>query len=387
MCGAASVLSRMMPRFGKIDVRRSDGSQCVVKSVSVGTMHVGLLTTEGELYTFGSNAGGCAGHPVLITFAPRPRIVRALYVMPHNMARSKATRQSSTYAKRTPAIAVNGRTSGKGERRCTHTQLDPQAWWEVDLGQLCAIERVIVWNRSDKPADESRAADEYTGRLFPFWIFVSQTEFSDAVGGKSFALAYRQSCEMKKFTQNKRRTEWSVPANTIGRYVRIQLEKQNYLHIAEVEVYGTTGTRLAVSKVSDVKCGNMVTMALIKPRVDKHEIETAYTTAVRADAHASEVLKHYPIYFEMHDKWRRGANVTRCTMCRGDAKCEICQLLTTWPLSDKELELIRHGPGPHKERPTLDFIGNLIVNQKPPKLDWEPPKHREVHGSQACVLQ
>ena len=389
MCGGATILPKMTPRFVKIDTNAGCGpkQKRVIHRISVGTMHAGLLSTDGELFTFGSNEGGCAGHPTIITFVPRPRIVRALYVAPHNMARGKATRQSSTYAKRTPALAVNGRVSGKGESRCTHTQLDPQAWWEVDLGELCVIERVIVWNRTDKPPDETRASDEYTKRLFPFWMFVSQLEYSDAVGGKSFAMAYRQSCEMKKFTKNRRRTEWNVPSNTIGRYVRIQLEKQNYLHIAEVEVYGTTGTRVAMSKVDDFRCGNMATVALIKPRVDKHEIEMAYKAAVRADAKASEILKHYPLYFEMYDKWGRGSNITRCTLCRGEMRCEVCQLLTTWPLTDEELGIIKNGSGPVKQRPGLDEIGALIVNQKPPKLEWEPPKRRKVHGSQACTIQ
>ena len=184
---------------------------------------------------------------------------------------------------------MNGKKSGKGERRCTHTQLDPQAWWEVDLGQLCVIERIIVWNRTDAPEDETRPRDEYTALLFPFWVFISQTEFSDLVGGKSFALAHRQSCELKKFTKNRRKSTWNVPANTVGRFVRIQLEKQNYLHIAEVEVFGRTGTRLGVSQVSSVKCGNCTTIAVVKPRVDKNELEAAYKTAVRADADAAFV--------------------------------------------------------------------------------------------------
>ena len=346
--------------------------------------------------------------------------MRALYVAPHNLARRKATRQSSTYAKRTPAIAVNGKKSGKGERRCTHTQLDPQAWWEVDLGQLCVIERIVVWNRTDKPEDETRPRDEYTSRLFPFWVFVSQTEFSDLVGGKSFALAHRQSCELKKFTKNRRKTTWNLPSNTIGRFVRIQLEKQNYLHIAEVEVFGRTGTRLGVSQVSSVKCGNCTTIAVVKPRVDKSELEAAYKAAVRADADAAFVLRRYPIYFEQYvmfiiwaikrvlyelcrylsfvfsdvhththtryDKWKRGENIMKCTMCRGRTKCPVCQLLTTWPLSENELELIRKGDGPINRRPGLKYIGNLIVNQPPPKLDWETPKRRKPNTSQACLV-
>lgn len=387
VCGAASVLRELTPQFVRLDMRRGQKAK-IVCGISCGTMHIGLRTMEGELYTFGSNKSGCTGHPIVIPFVPVPRLVQTLYVAPHNMARSKATRQSSTYANRSPAMGVNGRTSGNGERRCTHTQLDPQAWWEVDLGELCVIERVIVWNRTDEPPDDTRPRDEFTGRLFPFWIFVSQTEYEDTVGGTSFAKAYRQSVEMKKFTKNRRRTQWTVPANTIGRYVRIQLEKHNYLHIAEVQIFGITGTRIGVSQVSSVQCGNCVTAAIIHPREDEHELEAAYTTAVRADARSADILRNYPIFFEMYDKWGRGGKILNCTLCRGGARCDICQLLTTWPMSDEDHRRIKYGPNPDNEvRPNLDYIGKTIIDQRPPMVDWEPSSHRKPQASQACSLQ
>ena len=86
-----------------------------------------------------------------VPFVARPKLVRCLYVAPRNLSRGKATRQSSTYAGRTSATAVNGIREGKGEPMCTHTQLDPQAWWEVDLGQLCIINDITLWNREDSP--------------------------------------------------------------------------------------------------------------------------------------------------------------------------------------------------------------------------------------------
>ena len=79
-------------------------------------------------------------------------------------------------------------------------------------------------------------------------------------------------------------------------------------------------------------------------------------------------------------------NIMKCTMCRGRTKCPVCQLLTTWPLNENELELIRKGDGPINRRPGLKYIGNLIVNQPAPKLDWETPKRRKPNTSQACLV-
>ena len=80
-----------------------------------------------------------------------------------------------------------------GEPTCTHTQLDIQPWWEVDLGRERVLESVTVWNRQvgsstsqvhgrrlvthlpaqDSPPFRSSAKDQFTKRLFPMWIMCS----------------------------------------------------------------------------------------------------------------------------------------------------------------------------------------------------------------------
>jgi hypothetical protein len=52
---------------------------------------------------------------------------------PDNLALGKAARQSSIYCGSSADTAVNGDTSGDGQRVCTCTQQDPQAWWEVSV--------------------------------------------------------------------------------------------------------------------------------------------------------------------------------------------------------------------------------------------------------------
>lgn len=69
-----------------------------------------------------------------------------------NIAFRKQARQSSgSYAPRlVPEDAVDGNTLGNDETNSyAHTDLETDPWWEVDLGSEQAIDRMVVWNRSD----------------------------------------------------------------------------------------------------------------------------------------------------------------------------------------------------------------------------------------------
>jgi len=46
--------------------------------------------------------------------------------------------------------AVDGNVDGSFSRgSVTHTNVEAMPWWEVDLGQMATIEKLIVYNRSD----------------------------------------------------------------------------------------------------------------------------------------------------------------------------------------------------------------------------------------------
>src|SRR5204862_6360587 len=68
----------------------------------------------------------------------------------NNIALGMTARQSSTYEDWSAERAVDGVTDGNaGRRSVSHTQNDPQAWWEVDLGQSYEIDEIEIWNRTD----------------------------------------------------------------------------------------------------------------------------------------------------------------------------------------------------------------------------------------------
>jgi hypothetical protein len=68
-----------------------------------------------------------------------------------NLARGKTATQSSTAFDGPPELAVDGNRDGQfaEARSTTHTQTEDAPWWEVDLGQPQAIDKVVIWNRTD----------------------------------------------------------------------------------------------------------------------------------------------------------------------------------------------------------------------------------------------
>ena len=68
-----------------------------------------------------------------------------------NLAAGGQATQSSTAHDGGPELAIDGRTSGQffEAKSTTHTKAETDPWWELNLGQPKAIERVVVWNRTD----------------------------------------------------------------------------------------------------------------------------------------------------------------------------------------------------------------------------------------------
>src|SRR5207244_135313 len=90
---------------------------------------------------------------------------------PTDLAQGKTATQSSTlpgYPTAAAASAVDGRTDGNfSNGSVTATNLDNNAWWQVDLGASLGISSIVVWNRTDCCGS----------RLNDFWVFLSDTPF------------------------------------------------------------------------------------------------------------------------------------------------------------------------------------------------------------------
>ncbi|MCA8958244.1 MAG: DUF1553 domain-containing protein, partial [Planctomycetes bacterium] len=68
-----------------------------------------------------------------------------------NLARHGTARQSSTDFGGTAERAIDGITDGRYDKgSTTHTETSEGPWWELDLGGMHEVERVVVWNRADR---------------------------------------------------------------------------------------------------------------------------------------------------------------------------------------------------------------------------------------------
>jgi YD repeat-containing protein len=148
-----------------------------------------------------------------------------------NLAAWRSTTQSSTYpaAGTAPDNAVDGNTAN-----ITHTNLEAQPWWQVDLGTVQQLSTVRLWNRPDCCQD----------RLSNFYVFVSDVPFQSG----SLQTTLNQAGVSNYYTSGAAGAQKVVNIGRTGRYVRVQLTGTNYLSLAEVQVLGSanigTGTGL-----------------------------------------------------------------------------------------------------------------------------------------------
>jgi hypothetical protein len=142
-----------------------------------------------------------------------------------NLAQDKVSSQSSVGYGGLASRAVDGNTNGNwGANSVTHTNADANAWWQVDLGSKKNLAAIQLWNRTDCCAE----------RLSNFYVFVADVDMT----GKSFNNLLNDSSISRSQYTGQAPAKLFIPANSSGRYIRVQLAGTNYLSLAEVQVYG-----------------------------------------------------------------------------------------------------------------------------------------------------
>nr|XP_034980357.1 uncharacterized protein LOC118089697 [Zootoca vivipara] len=143
-----------------------------------------------------------------------------------NLAKGRPTCQSSILPLEiigTASKAVDGNCNGDWYKSgtCTHTQLDKEPWWHVDLGEQFAISAVVVKNRGDCCGERLQGAEIRVGD-------------SVADRGKSNHLC-------GTITDTSLGSISTLYCNWLkGRYVSVHIPgRAEYLTLCEVEVYGT----------------------------------------------------------------------------------------------------------------------------------------------------
>jgi hypothetical protein len=148
-----------------------------------------------------------------------------------DLALNKAATQSSDLAGWSishvnACLAVDGNTDGNFYNgSVTYTNADPNAWWQVDLAGDYPIGNINVWNRTDSDANQSTN----------FYVLISDNPFTST----DLATTLNQPGVSAYYTVGAIGIPTAQSINRTGRYVRIQLNTTNYLHLAEVQVlYG-----------------------------------------------------------------------------------------------------------------------------------------------------
>ena len=142
-----------------------------------------------------------------------------------NLATNKSATQSSVVFGASASRAVDGNTNGDFlANSVSATDKELNAWWQVDLGEVYNIETIKVWNRTDNRQD----------RLSDYYILVSDTPFAST----DLNSTIDQSGVDNYYNAGQAGTPSSESIGRTGRYVRIQLNYEEHLTIAEVEVMG-----------------------------------------------------------------------------------------------------------------------------------------------------
>lgn len=126
------------------------------------------------------------------------------------------------------AGAVDGVKNGKWG---FHTGLANDPWWQVDLGEVREIGRVVIWNRCDTPK------------------LMKDVELKLSVDGKTWTTAYKHDGTLYYGFTDKKPLNVKVEGAK-ARFVRVQLSGEKYLYLDELEVFGAGDekTNLALNK-------------------------------------------------------------------------------------------------------------------------------------------
>tara|TARA_R100000306_G_scaffold889_2_gene2386 strand:+ start:37315 stop:39309 length:1995 start_codon:yes stop_codon:yes gene_type:complete len=138
-----------------------------------------------------------------------------------NLALGKSTRQSSVDFFSPSSKANDGDTEGNWNLGSVmHTKNESKPFWEVDLGKNFLVNEVKVFNRTDCCQE----------RLDNYNIYVTDKPVDD-IRGRLEEFSWQEGNFLPS-------TSKSYTGNGFGRYVRIQLNGNGVLNLAEVQVYG-----------------------------------------------------------------------------------------------------------------------------------------------------
>ncbi|KAE9261598.1 hypothetical protein PR003_g33867, partial [Phytophthora rubi] len=261
-----------------------------------GPAHTALVSTEGELYTWGKNVGGSTGHAVNVPLITEPTRVGCMFERPRNLCLDETVTasQSSQNASALAEYALGGdhaakelqrrrqsrRASGKDRSQLSsaakfaQTQQETCPFWQVALAERSRIVsiRVVLVSASIEDTNSTARSTLSTKRPLrsaggpKYAVMVSEDAFDPDLRGKqSLAMARGQSVHIALSGATQSELVWVVPADTFGSFIRVQLESSSgagMLGLERVEVLGSSSEQYVGPRVSDVVCAEGMTVAI-----------------------------------------------------------------------------------------------------------------------------
>jgi hypothetical protein len=142
-----------------------------------------------------------------------------------NIARQGSATQSSNYSRNEggkTTVGANGALSGHltGVYQSS-TDIEPEPWWQVDLGQVHLVYEVRLFNRCDVAMERLAHVRILLSTDGAEWRTVSERKEDQPFGG---------------LRGDPHR--WLAPPNTKVRFVRIQIPETDFLSLDQVEIFG-----------------------------------------------------------------------------------------------------------------------------------------------------
>ena len=219
----------------------------LISSVAVGTFDV-QSSAEGYVTQTQSGITINNGGTTTVDFSLN-------YSVPTNVALTGTASQSSTAYGGDAARAVDGNTSGNwGDNSVTHTTVENQPWWQLDLGSLQPIQEIKLWNRTDCCGDA----------LTDFYLLVSDQPF----GSSDLQMTQSQSSVTTYHFGGTPGTSTTVAVQRNARYIRVQLGRNERLSLAEVQVWAGSLT----------SPGNPSNLALNRPTAQSDTLWGGYSS-------------------------------------------------------------------------------------------------------------
>lgn len=379
VAGSSHALGKFTPTFTLVTVESTSGLRgSLMAKVSCGNAHTALVSCDGELYTWGNNAGGCTGHPVSVPMIKVPTLVTCMHREPTSLAVVAGVKvvQSSQNASCIPEFALGiGATSGASAAaiasslQFAQTQQEVCPFWQAELIERSRIfsVRVVLAQQASRPgsaAASSRPLSTASRAKPRYAILVSEYPFNLDERGK-YSLAQSKSHSSAHTTFSLIEGEppefvWHVSSGggssggggdgAFGRFVRVQMEGDGstaMLSLAKVEVRGAAANAYVGPRVSDVVCGEGATIAICRPLGSQDALRERFQRAIRADYANLWTLRqletYHPFMLELESQQNepnpasnpRSNSVVpfagsgeltvknRCVLCRAREQCRL----------------------------------------------------------------